>query len=416
MCAAGRSMRANRPIRAVDWYPHPPRFSRLNVSHSGPNVMFCCMGPHMARGRWGVCRQALSIWLQALSWHWIRGMLGQTAMSQPMSAQLMPPIGGCCPSRRSLRAAAGVCREGRVRRQRSAWTGAWQSACLGSLLGLGNRRSLRRRQADRSEDSLAAEGERRLALIQAAIRRGEAKARAASPSEEQSEEPRRLTEEEEQMLSKLFMQPEEVMETIQQQNPQVLEDTTEEENGHHEERIRRTLEFCPDGKLAWEILREIIDSGEQPGVGAYDRVMEAFSRRGALDDALAVFKAVTVAGLRHSDVSYDLLARPAARSGEFRFVERLYAAKAQTKADGQIGAESLTLLLDAYANGLPRQAKKAQAAFRGAMATAEAADENAEAAEATEAGPGVLRALRRAVGPAVYRELCDEYGLEPDAE
>ena len=92
MCAAGRSMRANRPIRAVDWYPHPPRFSRLNVSHSGPNVMFCCMGPHMARGRWGVCRQALSIWLQALSWHWIRGMLGQTAMSQPMSA-LMPPIG-----------------------------------------------------------------------------------------------------------------------------------------------------------------------------------------------------------------------------------------------------------------------------------------------------------------------------------
>ena len=70
--------------------------------------------------------------------------------------------------------------------------------------------------------------------------------------------------------------------------------------------------------------------------------------------------------------------------------------------DGQIGAESLALLLDAYANGLPRQARQAQGAFRGAMAAAEAAG--------SPAAPGaqVLQALKRAVGPAVYRDLMEE--------
>lgn len=87
-------------------------------------------------------------------------------------------------------------------------------------------------------------------------------------------------------------------------------------------------------------------AGEEPTVGAYDLVIEAgllsslptrgeaFSKRGALDDALAVFKAVADAGLPHSAKSYDLLARPASKSGEFRFVERLYAAKAWWAAGG----------------------------------------------------------------------------------
>merc|ERR1712113_320247 len=116
------------------------------------------------------------------------------------------------------------------------------------------------------------------------------------------------------------------------------------------------------------------DSGQQGGVGAYDAVLEAFSRRGAPDDALAVFKGMQEAGRQPTEASYNLLAKPASKSGEYRFVEMLYAAKARESPDADIGAESLTLLLDAYANGLPRQGTKAQAAFRGAMASAESAN------------------------------------------
>lgn len=73
------------------------------------------------------------------------------------------------------------------------------------------------------------------------------------------------------------------------------------------------------------------------------------------------------------------------------------------------------MLLDAYANGLPRQAQKAQGAFRGEMAAAEAAQTMATVP--SEVAPGsVRRALRRAVGSSVYRALMEEYGLDPDAD
>ena len=260
-----------------------------------------------------------------------------------------------------------------------------------------SRELVKRRQADRE----SSEAEKRLEMIQAAIRRGEAKAAQGDEAE-----PRQMTPEEEEVLAKMFIQPE----MMEKDEPkETLQDTETEDL--HEVRIRRTLEFCPDGVLAWEILQEITASGEKPGVGAYDLVIEAFSRRGALDDALAVFKAVSEAGLQHSDISFDLLAKPASKSGEYRFVERLYAAKAQAKPDGEIGPASLALLLDAYANGLPSQAQKAQAAFRSAMAVGESANTPPEETAAGE----VLRALRRAVGPAVYGDLTEEYGLDPDA-
>eukprot|EP00435_Cladocopium_sp_Y103_P048184 s859_g14.t1 len=276
------------------------------------------------------------------------------------------------------------------------WVGS--SHLGGQIVGaagalLCSRELVKRRQADRE----SSEAEKRLEMIQAAIRRGEAKAAEG----DQVAEPRRMTPEEEEVLGKMFIQPEEIE----------AQEASEPQEDLHEVRIRRTLEFCPDGVLAWEILQEITASGEKPGVGAYDLVIEAFSRRGALDDALAVFKAVSDAGLQHSDASFDLLAKPASKSGEYRFVERLFAAKAQAKPEGEIGPASLALLLDAYANGLPSQAQKAQAAFRSAMAVGESAKTRPE-----ETAPGqVLRALKRAVGPSVYRDLTKEYGLDPDA-
>jgi len=248
--------------------------------------------------------------------------------------------------------------------------------------------------------------ESRLAQIQAAIRRGEERA----SREPDNEAPRQMTPEEEQLLEKLFVRPEDLEEAYDASPQEPPAPADEEREDPHTVRIRKTVEFCPDGALAWEILQEIVESGERPSVEAYDIVIEAFARHGATDDALAVFKAVKEAGLQPTDQSYDWLATPASRSGEYRFVEMLFAAKASTKADGQIGSRALKLLLDAYANGLPRQANKAQSAFRGAMAAAEAANEKPSDAASGE----VLKALRRAVGPTVFRELQAEYGLELD--
>jgi len=252
------------------------------------------------------------------------------------------------------------------------------------------------------ESSESSDPSDRFAQIQAAIRRGEERARA------QGEEAptRRMSVEEEKILESFFVQADD-MEPLAMDVPAA---TSAPGDLDAEERIRKTLEFCPDGKLAWEILQEMRDSGQQGGVGAYDAVLEAFSRRGALDDALAVFKGMQEAGLQPTEASYNLLAKPASKSGEYRFVEMLYAAKARESPDADIGAESLTLLLDAYANGLPRQVTKAQAAFRGAMASAESANR-----ELAEAAPGpVLKALKRAVGPATFKLLQDEYGLDAE--
>ncbi|CAK0811832.1 unnamed protein product, partial [Prorocentrum cordatum] len=105
--------------------------------------------------------------------------------------------------------------------------------------------------------------------------------------------------------------------------------------------------------------------------------------------------------------TYDALARPAARSGEYRFVEMLYNAKA-SDCGGGIGPESLAVLLDAYANSIPNQADRAGAAFREEMAFAEEQDQ-----KPSEAASGrVLKALRRAVGQEAFGRLCREYGLD----
>ncbi|OLP93804.1 hypothetical protein AK812_SmicGene24247 [Symbiodinium microadriaticum] len=300
------------------------------------------------------------------------------------------------------------------------------------------------RQIETTRAGLTAEMESRLAQIQAAIRRGEALIDMSDwpcplpyvNAERASREP---DNEEEQLLEKLFVRPEDLEEAYDASPEDPPAPAGQEQEDPHTVRIRsKTIEsgaepdigapvmhisyqkvrrlqrmfgvsfgacdeverFCPDGALAWEILQEIValgsarreESGERPSVEAYDIVIEAFARHGATDDALAVFKAVKEAGLEPTDQSYDWLATPASRSaspsGEYRFVEMLFAAKASTKADGQIGSRALKLLLDAYANGLPRQASKdppsakdarflsstllpflflAQSAFRGAM-------------------------------------------------
>jgi len=280
----------------------------------------------------------------------------------------------------------------------------------------------------------------RFAQIQAAIRRGEERAarRTAGESLEEDDQeapPPQLTPETEQLLRQFIVTPdglglgddgadwpgnvegeeqEEGLRVSPGSGPVIVDmaGPQEEERAAVESRIRKTLEFCPDGRLAHEILRELQAEGAPVGAAAFDLVIGALSDRGALDDALVVFNEMQEASVPPTNATWDALARPAARGGQYNFVERLYQAKA-SDCGGDIGEASLALLLEAYANGLPRQAGRAEAAFRGAMATAEEA-----AVTPQQAAPSkVLRSLRRAVGAGSFKDLCREYGLaDPDGE
>lgn len=282
----------------------------------------------------------------------------------------------------------------------------------------------------------------RMAQIQAAIRRGEERA-ARAEEDGKPIAPRQLTPEEEELLAKLTTQlnPDgddaedssvandmvvdaEVSEFSPLAGPLAGLVKEPEVDDAIEVRMRKTLEFCPDGRLARDILLELqaetTRNGKPgPGAGAYDEVIEAFSKQGALDDALALFQEMQKARIGATDRTYDALARPAARGGEYRFVEMLYGAKAADK-QGDIGAASLALLLEAYANGLPRQVERAESSFRSAMDLARERQEDAPASLARElagvqvATELVLAALRRAVGPERFDALMEEYGLDPD--
>lgn len=175
-----------------------------------------------------------------------------------------------------------------------------------------------------------------------------------------------------------------------------------------EYRINRTLEFCPDGVLAREIINEMCSNGTVPGPLAWNAVIDSFGQRGALDEALAVYREMQEARVAANDATYDVLARPAMRRGEFRFVETLYGAKAVDRG-GSIGSESLAILLQSYANGQPPQPDKAVTAFRCEMEAAE--EQGLTAAEA--ASGAVLQALRNAAGLNQSCDLCWDYGIDP---
>lgn len=233
--------------------------------------------------------------------------------------------------------------------------------------------------------------------------------RGDSPDGDTQDPPRRLTPEQEKLLEGLIVTPDEAGDVVDPDADDVAQAAVDTASA--DTRILRTLEFCPDGVLAREILGELRHAGIYVSAMGYDAVIEAFGRRGALDDALSVFREMQDEGVAATDATYDALARPAARAGEYRFVERLYEAKAADHNGGGIGQTSLAVLLEAYANGIPRQAGRAEAAFRGEMACAEEREASAAAAVGQEDGR-VLVALLRAVGSKAFSTLCGEYGLD----
>jgi len=172
-------------------------------------------------------------------------------------------------------------------------------------------------------------------------------------------------------------------------------------------RMQKTLEYCPDGVLARELLGEALSEGEVPPALAYDLVLEALGSRGNTHDALDLFKEMQAAGVPATQRTYDALARPASRSGEWRYVEKLYHINGRPK-----GATSLAILLDAYVNGVPPQREKAEAVFREEVASTW----DKQARKSPMLTPKVVAALRRAVGITIFRSLCKEFDLDAIGE
>lgn len=141
---------------------------------------------------------------------------------------------------------------------------------------------------------------------------------------------------------------------------------------------------------------------------SWNAVIDAYGMRNAIDDALAVYKEMQAARVVANPSTYDALARPAMRRGEFSFVEKLYNVRLDDFG-GNLGAESLGILLNSYANCLPPSPERAIAAFRKEMAAAQ----KHGIAAALAAPESVLQALRRTVGLNQSCELCWEYGLDP---
>jgi len=259
-----------------------------------------------------------------------------------------------------------------------------------------------------ADESQGDEGSSRLEQIKAAIQRGEARAArnlAGEAEPESAGETRQLTPEQEQALKSFFVQADA---DDEDDEPDDGAFDVELVTTAAEYRINKTLEFCPDGVLAFEILQDMCSNGTVPGAQAWTAVIDAFGQRDALDEALDVYSSMQRARVAAADGTYDALARPAMRRGEFKFVETLYGAKASDRGGG-IGSESLSILLDAYANGRPPQPRKAEAAFRNEL---EVCEEKGLLATSV-ASSDVLRALRRSLGLNQTCELCWELGIDP---
>merc|ERR1719446_74511 len=141
-----------------------------------------------------------------------------------------------------------------------------------------------------------------------------------------------------------------------------------------------------------------LDKMDEVGIAAdvvvYSTVLDACAKVGDAERSAQVFKQMRSNGIRPNVVSYASLARPFAHRGDFHEVERLLD---EMRSVGLVMNEYfLYALLLAYASARPRQAERAEAAFRDAL----------------NAGVEVNRHVLTALGRAVGRTRCNELARE----
>jgi len=149
-----------------------------------------------------------------------------------------------------------------------------------------------------------------------------------------------------------------------------------------------------DVASATEYLEQMEGAGVPADVVVYSSVLDACGKAGDTDVSRKVFKRMRARGVRPNVVAYASMARPFAHHGDWREVEHL---SQQMADDGLVMNEYfLYTLLLAYASARPREATRAEAAFRKSRA------------EGVPANRHVLAALARATGRARCQELTQE--------
>merc|ERR1719213_798078 len=140
---------------------------------------------------------------------------------------------------------------------------------------------------------------------------------------------------------------------------------------------------------------------EQAGVPGdvvvYCGVLDACAKAGDTDKVVTVFLQMCGQGIRPNVVAYASLARPFAHAGDWQKVEEL--AKGMEAEGLEMNGYFLYALLTAYASARPRQAERAEAAFKAACD------------RGVDVNKHVLTALARAVGRARCNQLVRDSGL-----
>eukprot|EP00933_Yihiella_yeosuensis_P051406 TRINITY_DN49337_c0_g1_i1.p1 TRINITY_DN49337_c0_g1~~TRINITY_DN49337_c0_g1_i1.p1 ORF type:complete len:568 (+),score=132.56 TRINITY_DN49337_c0_g1_i1:186-1889(+) len=161
--------------------------------------------------------------------------------------------------------------------------------------------------------------------------------------------------------------------------------------------------FAKSGNVAaaCEQFAEMEKCGVPADVVTYSGVLDACAKAGDMDRAKEVFARMKANGVKPNLVSYASLARPFAHSGDWQEVERIE--EEMTKSGMKMNEYFLYTLLLAYASGKPRQADRAEAAFRKAIS------------QGLEANKHVMMALGRALGRAKSAQLARNLGISTPA-
>jgi len=137
-------------------------------------------------------------------------------------------------------------------------------------------------------------------------------------------------------------------------------------------------------------------AGVPADVVVYSTVLDACAKVGDCERAQQVFDQMRTRGVTPNVVSYASLARPYAHEGNWKEVERI--AKVMEAEGLAMNEYFLYALLLAYASGRPRQADRAEAAFRKACKSG------------VKINKFVLTALARASGRVRCNQLVAEMG------
>merc|ERR1740133_965173 len=151
-----------------------------------------------------------------------------------------------------------------------------------------------------------------------------------------------------------------------------------------------------DSAVHW--LNQMESNGVAVDVVVFSSVLDACAKVGDCDKAKLVFDQMRLQGVIPNVGTYASLARPFAHNGDWQEVESL---AEQMKSQGlEMNEYFLYALLLSYASSKPRQAERAEQAFRDAKSMKVGVNKH------------VMTALARAVGRAKANQLAQDLNIQ----